>query len=326
MRRKLVWMLFFFGSMLQVNTTAQEVPVWDDPAGDEWPDGFKVTEIRSRLDSNVQRIIYYKASGVNPAPLVISLHTWSADYTQNDPIADFTSDLDWNYIHPDFRGPANRPEACGSDLVVSDLEEAIDFATRTLNVDQKKIYVIGVSGGGYTALVAYLKVNRPIKSFSVWVPISDLENWYWESYGRGNKYAGDLIKISGGKKIPVFSDLHKRSPLYMITGSKIHPESKLAIFTGVHDGYTGSVPVTQSIRFYNALIQEFGAGNEELVSKNEMLNLVTRQCNPDANKNNMIGDRKVHLYCAYKNISLTVFEGTHEMLPEIAISSVEDKK
>lgn len=309
----------------QFNLVAQESPEWDNPAGNNWPVNFKVAEIESSIDDSIQRLIFYQANSDSLQPLIISFHTWSGDYTQDDPIAKLAAKRNWNYIHPDFRGQANHPQACGSKFVIADIEDAIDFAIKNLSVDQEEIHIIGVSGGGYTALVSYLKVNRPVKSFSVWVPISDLESWYWESFGRKNKYANDLVKISGGKDLPVFSDLKVRSPLYMDFGHNLHKSSKISIYTGIHDGYTGSVPITQSINFYNKLIKSFDAKKSDCVNNREIIALLTKQYNPELNDNLKIGERQIHLYKNFETVTLTVFEGTHEMLPEEAIKSVIDE-
>ena len=79
------------------------------------------------------------------------MHTWSGDYNQEDPLAKEVLLRDWNYIHPDFRGPNNNSNACGSSLVITDLEDAIQFAINHGIVDTANTHIIGVSGGGYAA-------------------------------------------------------------------------------------------------------------------------------------------------------------------------------
>ncbi|MFA5326348.1 MAG: hypothetical protein WC384_01025 [Prolixibacteraceae bacterium] len=54
--------------------------------------------------------VFYKTSQTAPQPLVVSLHTWSGDYTQEDPLAKEILLRDWNYIHPDFRGVNNKQQ------------------------------------------------------------------------------------------------------------------------------------------------------------------------------------------------------------------------
>jgi hypothetical protein len=316
---------FIFIFLLLPLAAQQHIP-WDDPAGNNWPEGFKLAGIPSSLDSTVQNAIIYPAKGEEPQPLIISLHTWSGDYTQDDPVAAKAAEKNCNYIHPDFRGPAVRPEACGSRYVVADLEDAIDFCMENMNVDPANIHIIGVSGGGYNAMVAYMKVQRPIKSFSVWVGLSDLQSWYWESIGRNSKYADDLVKVTGGKVIPDFEDLKSRSPLYMDFSKNPHRTSKISIYAGVHDGYTGSVPVTQSINFYNKLVLSLGAKPAQTVSDEEIIKILAQRCHPGSASNAKLGDRAVHLFRKYGTVSLTLFEGGHEMLTDVAIQSIIDEK
>ena len=61
-------------------------------------------------------------------------------------------EIDYNYIRPNFQGPNNNVNACLSDLVIHDLDAAIDWISKFPNVDKTKIILIGSSGGGYTAL------------------------------------------------------------------------------------------------------------------------------------------------------------------------------
>lgn len=35
-----------------------------------------------------------------------------------------------------------------------------------------------------------------------------------------------------------------------------------------------------------------------------------------------IGDRKIILHKAYKNVSITIFEGKHEMLPDVVLQTL----
>ncbi len=99
-------------------------------------------------------------------------------------------------------------------------------------------------------------------------------------------------------------------------------DSRLVIYAGIHDGYTGSVPISQSIRFFNKVIGDFGALKELFVSEKEMLNLVSMRTYP-VNINKMIGIRKVIFERSYKNISLIIFEGGHEMIEEVALELLD---
>ena len=66
-------------------------------------------------------------------------------------------------------------------MVISDIDAAIDFALENANVDTSRIYVIGMSGGGYATLAIFMKSKHRIKKFSSWVPLVDLIQWYDET-------------------------------------------------------------------------------------------------------------------------------------------------
>ncbi len=83
-----------------------------------WPVECKKAEIVSSADQAIQPAYFFHAKSDQPRPLVVRLHAWSADYTKVDGVAQLCIDNDYNYIHPNFRGPSDRPEACGNPLVI----------------------------------------------------------------------------------------------------------------------------------------------------------------------------------------------------------------
>jgi predicted peptidase len=123
----------------------------------KWSDEFNIVEIKSPIDETLQSAYFYKTKSPDPQPLIVSLHTWSATYTQYDSINKFSFEKDYNYIHPNFRGVNNTKDACCSEMVISDIDASIDFAIENANVDTTRIYVIGMSGGGYATLAMFMK-------------------------------------------------------------------------------------------------------------------------------------------------------------------------
>ncbi|MCF6271254.1 MAG: GDSL-type esterase/lipase family protein [Melioribacteraceae bacterium] len=286
---------------------------------EEWSEAFQVVDIKSPLDGEIQKAYFYISKSEEPQPLIVSLHTWSNNYTQHDPLAKQILEKDWNYIHPDFRGVNNTPKALGSKYVISDIDEAIGYAIKHGNVDLKNIHVIGKSGGGLATLLSYMTSKHSITSFSSWVPISDLQEWYFQSLGRKNKYAGHIfVATSNGDSILNIDEARNRSPFYMETPKENRADSRLVIYAGIHDGYTGSVPVSQSIKFYNKIIGDYGADSSQFVSDKEILDLVSMRTFP-INPNKMIGSRKIIYERSFKNVSLVLFEGGHEMVEEAAL-------
>lgn len=126
----------------------------DDTRKVNWNNEFKLVKIKSSVDQNVQKAYFYKSKSKEKKPLVVSLRSWSGDYTQQDSLAEFCRINDINYIHPDFRGSNNTPRSCGSNLAVSDINDAIENA----NVDADKISIIGTSGGGYATLCCLMNL------------------------------------------------------------------------------------------------------------------------------------------------------------------------
>lgn len=157
-----------------MTSQAEEEFEWDSTEKVEWSDSFRSVDIPSSKDSTIQPAYFRKTMLDEPQPLIVSLHTWSGGYSQKDPVTADIEARDWNYIHPHFRGFNNRPEAMVSDLVLADIDDAIDYAIAHGNVDSDQIHIVGVSGGGLATLAAYMELDRPIKSFNAWVPISDL--------------------------------------------------------------------------------------------------------------------------------------------------------
>jgi hypothetical protein len=278
-------------------------------------DGFFKDSIVSSLDSARQYFYYYKSTGGENQPLVVSLHQWSSDYsTYKNSLAPETRTKNWNFIRPDFRGPNNHFKACGSGYAIADIDEAIDWAIKNLPVDTARIYVVGASGGGYAALCHFMKSRQKVKEYSVWVPITDLGRWYHESVSRNPKYASDIIKCTCEGCIEYNPDKAvKRSPLYWETPVKKLTGCELKIYAGIHDGYTGAVPIIHSISFYNKIVVDLGGADSNMVSCDEMAWMLTTRASSDKTKGK-ISDREIHYFKTFKNVSLTIFEGGHEIL------------
>jgi dipeptidyl aminopeptidase/acylaminoacyl peptidase len=129
------------------------------------PDFLKKDSIRSSLDGNIEVFYYAKSTSKKPAPLLVHLHSWSTTSHSTFTFAKEARAKNWNYILPNFRGANNTPKACCSNFAIADIDEAIDWAIKNMNVDSKQIYVIGFSGGGYATLAMYMKSRHTIHSF-----------------------------------------------------------------------------------------------------------------------------------------------------------------
>jgi hypothetical protein len=128
-----------------------------------------------------------------------------------------------------FRGNA-------SDLVIQDIDDAIDFALSNFNCDIEKIYVIGGSGGGYAALASFMKSKHNVAEFSAWCPISDIYRWYYQTKVRDLNYWEDISKCTNSPNEQLNEISAKsKSPLYWKTPTQKLTTTKLKIYTGVYD-------------------------------------------------------------------------------------------
>lgn len=311
-----------------IGAYAQKKIAWDDTDAGKWSSEFIEVQIPSSLDNATQGAVLYKAKSNAARPLIVSLHTWSGDYKQEDPLARIMKDYDYNYIHPNFRGPNYTPQACGSEYVIADLEDAIAYAIANMKIDPNEVHIVGTSGGGYATLVAYMNVKYPVKSFSAWVPLSNLESWYWESVGRKQHYKDHVLKATSSTTELNVTEARKRSPYFQKYPADLRENAKLYIYAGIHDGYQGSVPITQSIDMYNKIAKEaFEASDDELVSYKDKLELVVKRCFPSHDFKMNIGDRKIHYFKKKENVSVSIFEGGHEQVVDQVIPLIPiDKK
>lgn len=294
---------------------------FDDTRQLEWGKEFEIVEIKSSKDNNLQKSYFYKSKSPEPKPLIVSLHTWSGDYTQKDDLAELCKQKGLNYIHPNFRGANKTVSACCSELALSDIDDAITYAISNSNVDTNKIYVIGVSGGGYATLSTFMKSKHKIKKFSAWASITDLIAWHNESKLRKNNYATNILDCTGSENVLNTANAKLKSPLYWNSPTEKLESSKLHIYAGIFDGIQGSVPITHSINFYNKLLTDMSVSDTlKYVSTSEKLELLEKR--EPLGEFGKIADRKICLKKESGNLSLSIFEGDHEMLTEFALNEL----
>jgi dipeptidyl aminopeptidase/acylaminoacyl peptidase len=264
--------------------------------------GFELADIISSADSSVQKAYFYTTKNGKPMPLVVHLHEWGCDYkilSERPELGVLCKNAGYNYIFPDFRGSNNTPESCMSEKAISDIDDAIDFAIKRGNIDKSNIVIIGVSGGGYAVLTMYLKSKHNIKYFSAWCPISDIEQWYYQTKYANLTYYKDIEKIVGDSRN--IQEMRKRSPMYMDFAENIdRKNAQLEIYHGINDGYTGSVPSLHSLNFYNKINVDEEGG----IPDSDILEIVSRSISD--NSTEFIGDRKL-LYKKKPEISGVIF-------------------
>jgi predicted peptidase len=280
-----------------------------------WPSQVQKITYLSTADNTYQPALFYNPKTITTKPLLVALHSWSNDYIHKlqIPAAEWCIKNDWVFIHPNFRGPNNNPNATGSDLVIQDILSAVEYSKQSANIDVNRIYLIGASGGGYTALLMSGKHPDLWAGVSAWCPIYDLKNWYYECLDRNLGYSSDILNSCGG--VPGTSaefEYIARSPSSFLHNAN---NVKIDISTGMSDGHNGSVPVSHALLAYNSLVDD--------KIPIETINYITNNAAiPDELKQNYNDPdytRQILFRRQSQNARVTLFEGGHEILFEPAL-------
>jgi pimeloyl-ACP methyl ester carboxylesterase len=279
-------------------------------------------DVPSSKDGTLQKVIYWRPDSAarlvdgRAVPLLVFLHSWSGGFEQGPPWIDQAKKMGWVLVAPDFRGPNSRPEACASDLASQDILDAVAFARRDARIDETRIYLVGGSGGGHMSLVMAARAPELWAGVSAWVPISDLTAWHAESKARKNNYAKMLEQSCGGAPGPATeAEYRHRSPLFHLAAAKGVP---LDINTGIHDGHTGSVPVSHSLRAFNVLaLPDKQVSTEDIdfmVREQKIPAALSGETQPDPERQKAVLFRRTS-----GNARVTVFEGGHDSESSAAV-------
>lgn len=210
----------------------------------------KYTEllIKSSIDGSFEPSLFFAAKGEEKRPLLVGLHTWSNNrFNQINNLLPLAEKHNFNLLLPEFRGPntVNNPrgqEACCSDLAITDVYDAINYACANHKVDSENVFVIGLSGGGQMALMFGAKYPQVAKSIAAFCPVCDLDDWM--NYYQGDRgYCPDVKHCCQTK-----DEIIKRSPS---SYAKELSKTNLKIFHGKFDNV---VPVKQSISLFYEIL------------------------------------------------------------------------
>jgi len=282
---------------------------------------------RTSADNSKQPAMFYSPQSDTPVPLLVALHTWSGNYKQtyHAACAKWCQENGWAYIHPDFRGPNKRPQATGSDLVVKDIISAVDYAKANAKIDPARIYLVGTSGGGYTALLMAGRAPEIWAGVSAWVPISDLRAWHAQCKKAGRKYHTDIAASCGGPpgtSTAVDGEYTKRSPLTFLSRAK---GLALDINAGIHDGHKGSVPISHSLLAFNEV-----AAARHRIREADIRHFVDKQAVPPALvkpiEDATYGRKRPLFRRTSGKARVTIFEGGHELVAPAALAWLEKQR
>ncbi|KAA0014543.1 alpha/beta fold hydrolase [Billgrantia pellis] len=325
------------GQATNGNGTAAE---WEHPSGhlrvSEFPGGLveadietwnelvpdiEQIEIPASADGAEQLALYYDSGSEEAKPLLLVLHSWSTDYLQNIdiPLGQFAVANDWVFMHPDFRGQNDgRPESTASDLAISDMEDALDYARETANVDESRIYLLGYSGGAMNALHLASRHPDVFAGVSVWVPVYDLVSWYRWNDEQEEKYAEEIADACGGvpeEGSEAWEECLKRSPVEYVPD--VAGELRILIAHGIGDE---TVPPSQALRVFNDLAAEEDRIAQELIDRL----MEDREVPEELRERSTHDDREfphfaeadasVLLHLQSGPAELVLFEGEHDML------------
>ncbi len=309
---------------------ATPVPKSETPGKtiERWPAQVKDIQYLSKADNTQQPAMFFTPDSKEKKPLLVALHSWSADYKQTSqaPYAEWCITNGWAFIHPNFRGPNNKPDACGSELVVQDILSAVEYAQKQTAIDPQRIYLTGASGGGYATLLMAGRAPELWAAASAWVPISDLKAWHEETSLKKQKYAKDIELSCGGAPktgTPAGDEAKKRSALtYLATAKNL----KVSINAGINDGHTGSVPISHTLRAYNLLAKPKDRLTEEEIAYFTEKSKVPPTIKDAVPNDPHHGTKKVLFRRESANVRVTIFDGTHEGLPEPALHWLAEQK
>ena len=297
---------------------------------------MREVHIPSSADGQLQPAMFYAPRGAlgakaRPAPLVVALHQWSHGYDIPSVKDDYLPEVrkrGWVFIHPHFRGRNDNPSACASEPAIQDVLDAVAFARASARVDPKRIYLLGVSGGGHIALMMAAKAPQLWAAASAWVPIFDLAKWHAETKLAGRGYWKMLEAVCGGPpgaSQAVDEQYKRRSPRTYLRKAAGLP---MDINAGVHDGHTGSVPISHSLSAFNMLAAANGK-KEKQISPADIRYMVEKKCVPA--KLSYRGDetdrKRAILFRRQAGAArVTIFEGGHELDPAAAFAWLATKR
>lgn len=209
-------------------------------------------QIPSSIDGSLEPSLF--AEGNDNAPLLVILHTWSADRFNQEKRVDLVKERGWHLLLPEFRGPnlVSNPrasEACGSELAQQDILDAVAFVRANYKVGEQ-IFLLGGSGGGHMSLMMAAAAPRLWTAVSSWCPITDLAKWRLQN----PNYRPGIEACCGGvpdDNAEVADQYAKRSPV-----SHLAQIARATVY--IHHGKDDpSVPASHTFELYHDIFLNY---------------------------------------------------------------------
>jgi pimeloyl-ACP methyl ester carboxylesterase len=286
-----------------------------------WPKDVESIRIPGEGGSAEQPALFWRAPGVQKAPLLVGLHTWSSNFAQAGsslPYLTWCRQEGWHFIHPNFGGPNKTPEGLGSEQAVAEVVRAVKWAQDKAAVDADRIYLVGVSGGGHMAMLMAARHPEIWAGVSAWCGISDIAQWHADCRANPQfgKYASHIEGALGGPPDTEErrQEAARRSPVTWLARARGLP---LDIQAGVHDGRRGSVPFLHSLRGFNAVAEAV-----DRMSEGDMERFYATERAPGAAlPEELIYGKWQPLFRKQSGSArVTIFEGGHEIVHVVALN------
>lgn len=317
---RLLLSVMLISSVSSISSNAQTPAPVKKPAPKKWPGQVTKVDIPCS-DGAKQAAMWYAPDSTEKKPLLVGLHTWSSSYASagGDAVyAEWCIAQGWVFVHPDFRGPNWTPPALGSDRAVQDVVEAVAWAKQQTQIDDTRIYLIGVSGGGHMAMLMAGRHPEIWAGVSAWCGIADIARWHAEhtTNGKPDGYAKNIEAVLGHAPAKDDAEAWKRSPLSCLKAATAVP---LDISHGIHDGRSGSVPFIHALSAFNAAVPETGrldAGAFQAFYDTQKVPQGWPAAAPDASF-----DIHAPIFRrASGNTRVTIFEGGHQIVHQAALN------
>lgn len=274
-------------------------------------------EVPSSSDGTLQPSYLYvptRGRGSPKAPLAVVLHTWSFDLEQRQQELEAEAEArGWFLLAPNFRGRNDHPEACGSSLAQQDVLDAVSWVRNRYAVDDQRVYVLGLSGGGHMTMLMAARHPEVWAAASAWVGISDLKAWYTDH--SSDDYGRMMRACLGGsptESASVAREFSTRSPLTYLTSSLKVP---LDLAAGRFDS---TVSITHTLRAFQALAP--GSITEAEISALLGAGPGLPQPTPGDTVTDVTLGHRIFLRRVAGPSRVTIFDGGHEWVPRAAVA------